>query len=142
MEHAGEYASAPGFRRAASTNPDARQKGNYVVFENVSPDLLGVLALTVTSEATVAGIAYMPAVNGLQLAVLNTNPALTITHNGNNVDISWGADASGYTLEQSASLGGSPPANWTAVGTVPAPLPGAGSVSVSANAVQFFRLRR
>ena len=141
-QHAGDYAASPAYQRASSTDPDARDKGNYVAFENLSPDPDGNLLLTVTSEATVAGITFMPAVNGFQLATVILHPALTVTTAG-GVTISWGNDAAGFTLESSPSLGGSPPASWTRVNAAPNPIQSAGSIKIPLpTATKFYRLRK
>ena len=43
--------------------------------------------------------------------------------------LSWGADAAGFTLQSSASLGAT--ASWSAVNGVANPLPGAGTANVT-----------
>ena len=141
-QHAGEYIAAPAYKRASSTDPDARDKGNYVAFENISPDPNGDLILTVNSEATVAGITFMPPVNGFQLATLILHPALTVSANG-GVTVSWGDAAAGFTLESSSSLGGSTAADWTPVVGAPRPINGAGSIKIALpTAKKFYRLRK
>jgi hypothetical protein len=60
--------------------------------------------------------------------------AITVTRNGDNLVISWPADAVGFTLESSPSLGGA----WTAVGGVTG-----NSASLPAQAAQqFYRLKK
>jgi hypothetical protein len=140
-QHAGEFVLAPGLVRMSSTDPDMRDKGNYVVFESVQPDAGGSMTVTVTSEATVAGITYMPAVCGFQLARVNVQPALAIERSGGGVVVSWQDDAAGYTLESSATVGAG--AMWAPVASVPNPITGAGSVPVSAvGAARFYQLRK
>jgi len=60
--------------------------------------------------------------------------AISVTRNADGVVISWPADATGFTLESSSSLGGA----WTAVGGVTG-----NSATLPAQAAQqFFRLKR
>jgi hypothetical protein len=79
---------------------------------------------------------------GAQISVVPAI-ALRATTQGANVQISWGADAVGYTLESSTSLGVTTPANWTPVAGTPNPLTAAGQVSSPINAApKFYRLRK
>ena len=140
-QHAGDYAASSAFVRASSTNPDARDKGNYVIFENIRPDDNGSLLLSVTSESKVAGINFMPAVNAFQLASVSIHPALSVSTDGHN--IGWGDNAAGFTVESTSSLGGSVPANWGPAAGVPNPVAGAGSIKIdTTTASRFYRLRR
>jgi hypothetical protein len=143
-EHAGQYLAAPAvFRRMSSTNPDARDQGNYVMFENISPDGNGTLVLTVSNDSTFTGINANPALSGLQLVrVLPALPALAVVSAPNgSVTISWGDAAAGYTLESSAQLGTS--ANWGAVAGVPNPIVTAGATTLSpVGAARYYRLRK
>jgi hypothetical protein len=143
-EHAGQYLAAPAvFRRMSSTNPDARDQGNYVMFENVSPDANGMLLLTVSNESTFTGVNANPALSGLQLVrLLPALPALTVVPAPNgSVTISWGDVAAGYTLEASGQLG--PSANWGPVGGVPNPIIAAGSTAqFPSGAARYYRLRK
>ena len=142
-EHAGDYASASGlFRAMASTAPAARQKGNYVAFRNVSPDASGNLIVNVINESdNPLDVDVTPALSGLQL--VQVPPALSVTSVGGGAyDLSWGQAAAGYTLESTASLGGSTPANWQPAAGAPAPLTGAGTVPVPSSGIRFFRLRK
>jgi hypothetical protein len=145
-EHAGNYAAAPGiFRRMSSTDPGARDQGNYVVFQGVSPDLSGALALTVVNESdNPLDIDVTPALSGLQL--VKVPPGISIAIDGAGVSVSWGGAAAGFILEASRSLGGPTPANWGPAAGAPNPLTGAGALSVSlgggAEPVRFFRLRQ
>ncbi|HXJ59612.1 MAG TPA: PA14 domain-containing protein [Verrucomicrobiae bacterium] len=145
-EHATDYSSAPSiFRRMSSTDPAARDQGNYVVFHEVSPDLAGALVLTVNNESDNPNdIDVTPTLSGLQL--VRVPPGLSIQQQGSNVQISWGGAATGFTLESSRSLGGAPAANWGPVAGAPNPLTGASSITISigagADPVKFFRLRK
>jgi hypothetical protein len=72
---------------------------------------------------------------GIPLALtVKTPPALTITKSGANVTVSWPADASGYTLESTSSVGAP---TWTAVPNVT----GNSVVLPASAATQFYRLR-
>ncbi len=145
-EHAANYSSAPGiFRRMSSTDPAARDQGNYVVFQGVSPDLNGNLDLSVDNESdNPLDIDVTPALSGLQL--VQVPPGLAISIQGGNVVVSWGDAAIEFTLESSRSLGVLPPATWGPADGAPNPLTGAGSVSVSLGGglepMRFFRLRK
>ena len=139
-EHAAQYLAAPGvFRRMSSTNPDARDQGNYVMFENVSPDPSGGLALTVSNESTFTGVNANPALSGFQL--VRVLPALSLARHANGmVVLSWGSEAAGYILESSTQLGAG--ASWSPVGGAPNPIAGAGSIEVIPSASRFYRLSK
>jgi hypothetical protein len=142
-EHAAEYSLAPNvFRRMSSLNPEARDHGNYVIFENVSPDDAGSLALSVINESTFTGVNVNPALNALQLVRVSAlPPTLTVGFEGGSATVSWAGDAAGYVLESSSSL--SAPVVWTPVAGVSAPIAGAGTKAVSPTGrAQFFRLRQ
>lgn len=142
-EHAADYNRLPGqFRRMASQNPDARDEGNYVMFENVSPDETGSLALSVINESTFTGVNVNPALSAIQLVrVAAAAPALEVQRNGATVRVSWGADAAGSVLESAGSL--TAPVTWTVVNGAPNPIAGAGGRDVApAGSAQFFRLRK
>jgi hypothetical protein len=140
-----QYVADRRFIRMSSTDPDNRDHGNYVMFENIGPDLSDTLAIDLVPEppATPGVTDAMPALNALQLVRLAPPlPALAITREANGmVTLSWDAAAAGYTLEASGALG--PTANWSAVNGAPDPIGGAGSVSVSSTTGNsFFRLRQ
>ena len=142
-EHAAEYSLAPSvFRRMASQNPEARDHGNYVVFENVAPDESGSLALSVINESTFTGVNVNPALNAVQLVrVSAASPALQVSVSRGKLTIQWGAEAGGYVLESATSL--RPPITWAIVNGVANPLAGAGSVEVTPDGnTRFFRLRK
>jgi hypothetical protein len=125
-----------------STDPNARDFGNYVLFENISPDSGGTFVLTLTPEppATPGVGDAMPALNALQLVrITAAGPSLTaVRGTGANMTISWTASANGYTLASSPSVTGP----WTAVSGAPNPISGAGSVSVpTATGMRFFRFQ-
>jgi hypothetical protein len=136
----GQYRANPGYRRMSSTDPNARDSGNYVMFENVSPDGAGNFTLNMTPEppATPGVGDAMPAVNAIQLVrLVPPLPTLTIARNANGtLTISWDALAAGYTLESSGQLGAG--ANWRAMGGV---ITAAGSITVSPAGAQYYRLR-
>jgi hypothetical protein len=142
----GQYRASPGYKRMFSTNPSARDSGNYVMFENVSPDGAGNLTLNLTPEppATPGVADAMPALNALQLVrLVPPAPALTIVRNPNGTaSVSWGADAAGYTLESTASLGTAPAPNWQPASGAPNPITSAGSVNIPGPGNLFLRLRQ
>ena len=140
-----EYVNDRRYIRMASTDPNARDHGNYVVFENISPDASDTLMLDLTPEppATPGVTDAMPALNALQLVQLRpAQPRLNIVRNENNaVTLSWAEGATGYVLESTSTLGST--ASWSVVDAAPNPIAGAGSVSVNAaNGSAFFRLRQ
>jgi hypothetical protein len=143
---AGQYRASPGYRRMFSTDPNARDSGNYVMFENISPDGSGNFTLNLTPEppATPGVTDAMPALNGMQLVRLVAPlPALTIVRNPNgSASVAWGADAAGYTLESTGSLGTTPAPNWQPASGAPNPIVGAGSVNVPGPGNLFLRLRQ
>ena len=144
-EHGAQYNAAPSiFRRMSSTNAAARDQGNYVMFENVSPDGSGTLTLSVLNESPPenVGIGNNPALNGLQLVRVLPSTALTISRSGGTVTISWDASAAGFILESSSVL--NPAVAWEHVQGTPTPITAAGSVSISPplGAANFYRLRR
>ena len=143
---AGQYRSSPGYRRMSSTDPNARDSGNYVMFENVSPDGTGALTLNVTFESSVTpGVTdAMPALNAMQLVrIVPPLPVLSVTYNGNGTaTVSWGANATGYRLKSTGSLGPSPAPVWNTVDGSPNPIAVAGSITVSSTGNQFFRLEK
>ena len=140
-----EFIADPALVRMSSTNAANRDHGNYVMFENVSPAVDGTLLLTVNPQSTNVGNAsYFPPLNALQLVkvvAVATAPSLTIGGQGANRTISWNADAAGFVLESSASLGAG--SSWTIVPSTPNPIAGAGSATINTTAnAQFYRLRK
>jgi len=131
----------PTLVRMTSTDPANRDRGNYVMFENVSPATDGTLLLTVTPQSTnVGNVVYFPPLNALQLVRMAAlPPSLGLQKQGANLTLSWGADAAGFALQSSATLGAT--ASWSAVAGTPAPITGAGSATItpSGNA-RFYRL--
>jgi hypothetical protein len=74
-----EYNSSPGFFRGSGTSVSAATIGDYIRFDNVSPDASGNIVLTTD---TIVGAAQATGVNGIQL-VLNTTaggapPVITV----------------------------------------------------------------
>ena len=138
-----QYVADRRYIRMDSTDPSARDFGNYVMFENVGPDANGALVLTMTPEppATPGVGDAMPALNALQLVRMSVGgPTLSATRNPNaTMTISWSASADGYTLTSSPSLGSAP---WSAVSGAPNPISGAGSVTVPTTGMRFFRFER
>jgi len=140
-----QYIADRRYIRMDSTDPNARDFGNYVLFENISPDSTGTFLLTLTPEppATPGVGDAMPALNAMQLVrIAVAAPRLTAVRGpGASMTISWSASADGYTLTSSPSLGSA--ASWTAVSGAPNPISGAGSVSVpTTTGMRFFRFQR
>jgi len=140
-----QYVANRRYIRMDSTNPDARDVGNYVMFENISPDASGTLVLGLIPEPpSTPGVGdAMPALNALQLVrMAAVGPSLSATRNPNaTLTISWTASADGYTLASSPSLGSG--ASWSAVSGAPNPISGAGSVVVqTTGSMRFFRFQR
>jgi hypothetical protein len=143
-QHAGQYVANPVFVEMDSTDPAARDLGNYTVFRNISPATDGSLLLTVTPENPgTPGITFLPAVNALQLVKPNATPAspeITVARTGATLKINWLATAAGFRLESSAAVGAG--ASWSAVAGTPNPITAAGSADVTlpASGNQFYRL--
>lgn len=142
-QHGGEFTGT--FVRASSTNENARDKGNYVEFDDLHPAADGTITLSVVPEtpADRLGIINFPAVNGIQLIKVVAQavaPKLSLgALFGNSLKINWGADAVGFTLESSATLG----SGWTALSGTPNPISAAGSATVTTSgSAQFYRLHK
>jgi len=140
-----QYIADRRYIRMDSTDPNARDFGNYVLFENIRPDDTGTFVVTLTPEppATPGVGDAMPALNAMQLVRMAVDgPRLTaVRQTATTMTISWSASAGGYTLASSPSLGSA--ATWTAVSGAPNPISGAGSVSVpTATGMRFFRFQR
>jgi hypothetical protein len=138
-----EFIANPTLVRMSSTNSASRDHGNYVMFENVSPATDGTLLLTVTPQSTnIGSAAYFPPLNAMQLVkVVPLPPSLSVGRQAASLTISWNADAAGYVLESSATIGVG--ASWTIVPGTPNPIAGAGSATVNTTlATQFYRLRK
>lgn len=136
-----DFNGDPVLRRMASTDPNARDFGNYVIFEDASPDASGNLVLNITPESPNVGVNVLPAVNALQL--VRVLAALSIVRGpaAGQATVSWNRAATGYTLESSLTLG--PTAQWQAVAGVAAPLTSAGSTAANTiGDARFFRLRQ
>ncbi len=135
-----DYVQNPGFRRITSTNPNARQRGNYVQFDAVSPTAGGSLTLVVQWVGTTGS--YNPAVNGFQLVRVvpaTVKPTLTITAAGTSATLSWDSAASGFRLESNDNLGNA--GGWTPVSGVAQPLTGSGTLSLTPSAAgRYYRL--
>ena len=136
-----DFLGDPTLRRMASTDANARDFGNYVVFENVSPDGSGNLLLNITPESPNVGVNVLPTLNALQLvrvlAALNIVPGPAV----GQATVSWNRASTGYTLESSLTLG--PPAQWLPVIGVANPLTAADSAPVNTTGgARFFRLRK
>jgi hypothetical protein len=146
-QDANQFQAAPAFVRMASTDPNNRDLGNYVEYDNISPAADGSLTITMTPESTYTGSNYLPPLNGLQLFKIVTvaaPPTLTAQSEtrAGNVNLSWNAAAAGFVLQSSPALGAA--ATWSVVSGAPNPITGAGSfsVSVGGSAHQFYRLRK
>jgi hypothetical protein len=140
-----EFIANPTYVRMNSTDPANRARGNYVMFENVSPAADGTLTLTVTPQSpNVGNTGYFPPVNALQLVRINqvtVQPTLAVQRQGNALTISWTPDATTFVLESSASLGAG--ASWSPVAGTPNPINAAGSTQVSTQTgTRFYRLRK
>jgi hypothetical protein len=142
------YIGNPAFRRASTTDPAAPATGNYVQFDNVSPDPNGTITLNVAWESDQLGNSHQPAINGIQLVKVvasTTGPSLGITRTANNLSISWGADAIGFRPETASSL--APGATWTVVPAYapPAPAitgPGSDNPPIPTTGMGFYRLAK
>src|SRR6185436_19613367 len=110
------YSAAPAvFRQMSSTDPNARQQGNYVVFRGVVRDENQTRNVIVGNESdNPLDIDVSPTLSGLQL--VKVPPRLSLARAGQSVEISWGGDAVDYNLESGATLG--PTANWVPVAGV------------------------
>jgi hypothetical protein len=147
-QDANQYQANPGFVRMASTDPNKRDLGNYVQYDNISPASDGSLTITMTPESTYTGSNYLPPLNALQLfrivAVAPAPPSLSAQAGATSgtMVISWTAQANGFVLESSPAIGTG--ASWAVVSGAPNPITGAGSFSVgtAASAHQFYRLRK
>jgi hypothetical protein len=143
-QHAGQYLAAPGFIRCTSTNENARQLGNYVQFDNVSPALDGSLILTITPETTNTGIVALPPLNAMQLvkvAPVTTRPLLSIsTPAAGKITLSWTAAAAGFILETTDILRSG--AVWIPVVGSPNPIAESGSVAIAPASKAFYRLKK
>ena len=136
-----DYTQNPSYRRMSSTDRAARQKGNYVQFDSVSPTADGSLTLSVAWEATAAST-YNPAINGFQLVKVlpvTAKPTLGVKAATGQLALTWDAAAAGFTLQSSAALGAG--AAWTPVTGAANPLTGAGSRNVPTSApASYYRL--
>jgi hypothetical protein len=140
-----DYNANPGLRRMSSTNPNSRDTGNYILFENVSPAADGSFVLSMTWVSTNVGNTHQPAINGIQLVKVGTvtaRPTLSAARAGSTLTISWTAAAAGFTLESSSSVGTG--ASWTPVTGTANPIAGAGTATVntSTGVRTFYRLRK
>jgi hypothetical protein len=146
-QDANQYQAAPTFVRMVSTDPNNRDLGNYVEYDNISPAADGSLTITMTPESTYTGSNYLPPLNGLQLfriLAVAAPPSLLAQfdpHAG-TITLSWSAAATGFVLQSSQVLGAT--ASWSAVSGAPNPITGAGSfsVNVAGGKDQFFALRK
>jgi hypothetical protein len=140
-----EFIANPTLVRMSGTDPNNRARGNYVMFENVSPAPDGTFVLTVTPQSlTVGNAAYFPPVNAIQLvrySQVTVQPTLTAARQGTALTISWGGDAVGFRLEGSPALGAA--AAWAPAAGVPNPIAAAGSTVIQTTAAtQFYQLRK
>jgi len=136
-----DFLGDPTLRRMSSTNPDARDFGNYVMFENVSPDDSGNLLLNITPESPNIGVNVLPTVNALQLVRALASLSIAAGPAAGQSTVSWNRASTGHTLESSQALGAA--ASWSAVSGVANPLPGMGSTLITTSGgTGFFRLRK
>jgi hypothetical protein len=61
------YVADPAWRLMDSTDPNARDKGNYAVIEGVSPGAGGTFDVSLVWEPTGVGNDHQPALNGIQI---------------------------------------------------------------------------
>jgi hypothetical protein len=139
-----DYNADPRFIRMSSTDPNSRDFGNYVQFENVSPDTSGALTLTAFPESPTPGNNHLPAVNALQLVrVVAVTQRPTISANFSTpgtLTLGWGAAAANHVLETTPAL--IPDAVWTIVPGAPNPVAGAGTFDVQTTGDgAYYRLR-
>jgi hypothetical protein len=148
-QDANQYLADPRYIRMSSTDANARDLGNYVQYDNVSPAADGTLNLMVTPASTNLGSTLLPPVNALQLVTVQPSatpvtPSLTFSHNAaaNTLTIGWTTDAAGFVVESSLTLG--PTAVWALVSGTPNPITTAGSfnANTSASGQQYYRLRK
>ena len=149
-QDASQYIASPGYVRMSSTDPNARDHGNYVQFDNISPAADGSLTIVITPESTNTGISYLPPLNALQLIKVTpgsgttTPPTLSATFNRATgmFTITWTTDATGFTLQSSSTLGAT--ASWSPASGVPNPIAAAGSVDIAVTtaSTQFYRLKK
>ena len=136
-----DFIGDPVLRRMSSTNPDARDFGNYVMFDNVSPDSFGNLTLVITPESPNVGVNVLPTVNALQLVRVLAALSIVPGPGAGQATVSWNGASTSYTLESSATLG--PAAPWLPVNGVANPLTSAGSTAASTTGnARFFRLHK
>jgi hypothetical protein len=148
-QDANQYLADPRYIRMSSTDANARDLGNYVQYDNVSPAPDGTLNLVVTPASTNLGSTLLPPVNALQLVTVQPSatpvtPSLSFGHNAaaNTLTLGWTTDAAGFVLESSPILGST--AVWTLVPGTPNPITTAGSfnANTSAGSQQYYRLRK
>jgi hypothetical protein len=140
-----DYNRSPGLVRMSSTDPNNRDLGNYVQFDNVSPATDGSMGLLVFSESPNPGNGLIPAVNAIQLVKVNpitARPVLESSLSGaNQLTISWSAAAAGYLLETTSNLDAA--TGWSIVPGSPNPIAGVGSINVPTTATGgYYRLRQ
>jgi hypothetical protein len=129
-QDAGQYLATPAYKRMSSTDPNNRDLGNYVQFDNVSPAADGTLVLVITPESN------SPApVSAVQLVTVQPppiRPSLSTSYVAalHQLTISWGTNAVGYALESTHALLG-PNTSWTPVAGVAIPVTNANSFTVS-----------
>jgi hypothetical protein len=128
-QDAGQYLATPAYKRMSSTDPAHRDLGNYVQFDNVSPDVNGTLVLVITPETNSPAPAC-----AVQLVTVQPPPILPSLSTSylaasNLLTISWDTNALGYALVSSPVLG--PNTSWTPVAGVSNPITSANSVKVS-----------
>ena len=138
-----DFITDPTLVRMISTDPANRDRGNYVMFENVSPAIDGTLVLTVTPQSTnVGNVVYFPPLNALQVVRLGAVlPSLRLQKQGATLILSWGADALDFVIQSSGTVGAT--ASWTAFPGMPNPITSAGSAGITPSGdARFFRLSR
>jgi hypothetical protein len=127
-----------------STNPGNPTRLG-LEFKDVTYDLpSGASQITIKIQATTTWFNEIVGFDNIRLTsgpLVTSPPVLTAVRQGADLKVSWGADAAGYVLESSASIGVG--ASWSVVPGTPNPITGAGSATVGTTLnAQFYRLKQ
>jgi hypothetical protein len=112
------YSTDPGWRQMQSTNPDARDTGNYVVFENVSPAPDGTLTISLAWEGE-GGNTHQPALNAIQIVKVTAPGPSSIRIGppvlaGSDLTLSWTGGVGPFAVLRRDALGSG---SWTEITT-------------------------
>ncbi|HMO65567.1 MAG TPA: Ig-like domain-containing protein, partial [Verrucomicrobiota bacterium] len=106
-----DWTGNPAFRRITSTDPNARQTGNYVRFDNVSPAPDGSIMVDVTWVGE-GGNTHQPAINAVQLVrvvEVATPPTLGAPAiQGGNLVLTWTGGNPPFAVERRDTVTGTP----------------------------------